>query len=312
MKDRGFPVVTVGGLWRYIRFPVMKVTIVFPSLESQKQSDTLLIATVHLTQLIRVLWTAQGASEMEVTIDVQRSLTNNSPSNRSLLRPFLSLRSIKKCSVLGLPERRYISDLTNAMTKTDSISQSFSELKASLESLQQYIKARTWGQAVAQAEAHSILMADCSIVYDNHLLTIYQGVNQTTAILRYYAINGLIVATATCMAEVTLYLRQYTNTIRFTNRALDQVFRISVFFQSVTVLTPPNNQILSHIGTPAWGNETKCSIFLIRARAYMGIRLPKSAFRDIEEAGKIMPDSATVATVFEAWQAMSGLFHGIN
>lgn len=52
-------------LWCNVKFPVMKVKVVFPSLENRKESDTLVVATVHFKQLIRALWTAKGASEME-------------------------------------------------------------------------------------------------------------------------------------------------------------------------------------------------------------------------------------------------------
>lgn len=79
----------------------MKVTVIFPSLENRNESDTLVVATVHLKQLICALWTAKGASEMEVTIHVQPSRRENWPGERYLLQPFLKLRSVKRLVVWG-------------------------------------------------------------------------------------------------------------------------------------------------------------------------------------------------------------------
>lgn len=85
MKDRGFPVPIADDLLRYIRYPIMEMRVKFLCLEIKKQSDVLVIAVAYLKQRMRVLWTAEGASEMKVRIDLQPPLMKNSPSRRDLL-----------------------------------------------------------------------------------------------------------------------------------------------------------------------------------------------------------------------------------
>lgn len=165
MKNRGFPVAPADDLWCHIRTAVMKVTVIFPSLESKPQCGTLLIATLHLEQLARVLWTAQGASKLKIVIDIQSPLTSTSPSEGHLLWPFLNLRSLKQVVILGASERAYIDELTCAITTTDGIKQALCELVAGLKYLERYMKAEQWGYAIAQAEKHSMLMADYKLVY---------------------------------------------------------------------------------------------------------------------------------------------------
>ena len=136
MKDHGFPVATAENIRRHVKFPVMEVNVIFPSLEDQTQSDDLAVATVHLKQVIRALWTAKGALEMEVTIHLQPARTKISPSERSLLRPFRKLSSIKRLDILGGSDNIYINELTRAVTSADSINQSIDKLTASVQCLQ--------------------------------------------------------------------------------------------------------------------------------------------------------------------------------
>ena len=313
MKDLGFPVATANDLMRFIQFPVMKVEVKFPNPESEEQSDELLIAAVHLNQLVRVLWTAKGASEMEVIIEVQPPVTNSSPSSRSLLRPFFDLRNVKKVIIWSQASRRYEYKLTRAMTKTDDDSQSFNELTASVKCLQEHIRAQRWEQAVAQAESHAILMADYRIVYDNHFISINQGIDVDTAVIRYHAIKEMYIASAMSIAEVTLHLHQYSNALLFADYGLKHISHNSAFFQHLTLTHPTimalfNNQLLSYTGTLAGEKDTKCSILLIRARAYMALENSMMAILDIKKARKILPNSETLASVSEAWHVMFGPF----
>lgn len=54
--------------------------------------------------------------------------------------------------------------------------------------------------------------------------------------------------------------------------------------------------------------DTNCNIFLIRARAYIGMQQAEPAFRDIEKAREFMPNSVAVASVSRSWHAMFGQF----
>lgn len=130
MKDHGFPIFSASNLWCHFKFPVLKVKIMFPTLKDQKQSDSLAVATVHLKQVMRALWTARGASEMEVVVNVQPPHTKNSPYEHCLLRPFFKLRSVKRLVILGVSAQGYIDDLTRAITTTDGINQTLGELAA--------------------------------------------------------------------------------------------------------------------------------------------------------------------------------------
>lgn len=315
LKDLGFPVGTAGDLWHTIRFPVMKVTVIFPSLESQEPSDIMLIASVHLKQLMRAFWTAKGATEMEVTIHVQPPVTNNSPRQSYLLKPFFRLRSIKKVVILGVSKREYIDKLTRTITTTDGINQTFHELTQGLKNLQRYIKTQQWESAVWQGETHCILLADCMVVYGDRFIGLDPLIDINTALVRCQAASEIHVATIMAIAEVTLHLRQYANTIRFADRALHLISCVSIFERAAhlnptpaAVTVPHYHQLLPHTGTLATENEAKCLIFLVRARAYMGMQRSELAIRDLENARELMPDSEMLASLSQTWQVKFGPF----
>ena len=306
MKDRGFPVAVADDLCRHIRFPVLKVTVTFPSLEGQKQSDALVISTVHLRQLMRALWTAKGASEMTVMIDVQPPLTKNSPSAGCLLQPFFKLRSVKRVIILGMSKRRYLDELTRAVTTTNGINQAFGELTVGLKCLQWYIKAQRWGHAIAQAEKHSILMTDCRLMYGSCLVGMVPGLDAHTALSRCRAASEITIAADMGMAEVTLHLRQYATTVRFANSALRRIPNLARFRPVTAVMpkvgVPPYHQLLPP------ESEAKCNMHLILARSHMGLQQADLAFGDIQKARELMPTSVAVASVSTAWQAKFGPF----
>lgn len=315
LKDLGFPVGTAGDLWHTIRFPIMKVTVIFPSLESQEPSDVMLIASVHLRQLMRAFWTTKGATEMEVTIHVLPPVTNNSPPQSYLLQQFFRLRSIKKVVVLGVSNREHIDKLTHIITTTDGINQTFHELTLSLKSLQRYIKTQQWGYALWQAETHFILLADCMMVYGDRFIGLDPLIDINTALVRCQAASEIHVATTMAIAEVTVQLRQYANTIRFADRALHLISCVSIFERTVhlnptpaAVTVPHYHQLHPHTGTLATENEAKCLIFLVRARAYMGMQRSELTLEDLEKARELMPDSETLASLSQTWQTMFGPF----
>lgn len=308
LKDRGFPIKTGVDLRRYVKFPVMQVMAIFPSLEGQQQRDTFLVAAVHLKQLVRVLWTANGASEMKVTIDVQPPPTNNSPSEGYLLRPFFKLRNIKELVVFGVSERRYIDELTRAITTMDGINQALNELTAGVKNLQRYIMEKRWGHAIAQAEKHSMLMFDCQMVYGNRLRGIGCSLSIQAIIARWHDENEIEIATAIGLAEVTFYLRDFDSTIRFANVAFGHAN--NAICDTATVMSalslPIDLQIPSHTNILPSVAETKCIIHLIRARAHMGLQQAQLAFDDIRSAREYMPTSMMLVSVTEACQEMFG------
>ncbi|MCJ1269009.1 hypothetical protein MMC22_008897 [Lobaria immixta] len=295
MKDRDFPVMTVAAdrPRSHAKFPVMKLTVTFPSLEDQKQSDVFLVSITHLNKLMRVLWTAKGASEMLVAIDVQPPRTKQSPSESQLLRPFFNLRSIMGLVILGVSKGENVDQLTRAITTTDGMQQVFSDLVANVQCLQRYIRTEQWGLASTLEREHLNLIMDCRTVYDIRFAS-------------HRAAAEINIATATSTAEIALHEKNYAWAICIAQRGLHLISRISVFFNPVnpTFTVPPYQQLLSPAGIIASEDEIKCKILLIRARAYMGIRSPYSSFRDIKKAREIMPNSTTVASVSEAWQGM--------
>lgn len=278
----------------------MKVTVTFPSLVDRRESDSLLVATVYLTQLMRTLWTAKDAAEMEVIIHVQPRITNDSPNDRDLLGPFFKLRSIKKLIILGVSEQKDIDDLTRAITKTDGINRSFRGLTVGITRLQECIKAQEWESAVWEGEKQAILLSDCRLVYGNRFVGIDPSINVNTAMVRSQTAREIMLATAMAIAEVTLHLRQYANTIRFADRAMDLVSRVAPVPPNPAVAAPPL------AGAITVANETRCHVLLLRARAQMGMRRAELASRDIEQARELMPDSLSVASAAEIWQASFG------
>ena len=305
LKDRNFPIATfpTNRLSRHVRYPVMKVTVVFPNSEDQTQSDCFVVATPHLRPLMRALWTAEGASNMLVYIHVEQPRIEQSPSDRCLLRPFFKLRNIKVLLVLGVSENEYKDQLKRVVTTTDGFNQIFSELTAGIKYLQRRIKAEQWELAVAQERKHSTLLIDCQIVYGNR----FTGSR---------AAKEIYIATATSIAEISLHYGQYARAISLTNYGLRLISSFSVF-QNVNpvhpvVFVPPYHQLLSPIGISTSENEIKCDIFLIRARALMGMQRLERAFRDIKKAREVMPNSVTLASVSEAWKVMYCSFHSFH
>lgn len=290
MKNLGLPVVTVGDQWRYIRFPVMKVTVSFPSLDDQNQSEILLIAKVHLKHLVRALWTAKGASDMEVKIHIQPRLTNKSPTQRDLLEPFFKLRTIKKLVNLGVSQYSHINELTRAITITDGIDETARELSGNLGRLPKYIRAGRWGHAIAQAERLSTLLEDCKVVFGGRFDGIDPGINMNTAIDRAKTSREIRVATALCLAEINIYLRRYAQTVRLVNSAKNLIDR------------PPTLAL----GPINFEDEIIGTLFLIRARAFLGQGQAEPAWRDIGNARKLLLDAALPDEVSQIWHAMFG------
>lgn len=313
IKDHGFPVASGDNLWRRVKFPVMKVTVTFPSLKDQKQSDTLVVATIHLRQLMRALWTAKRASEMEVTIHVQTPHTNDPPGERYLLQPFLQLRSIKQLVVLGVSKQDYVDDLTRAITTTDGINQTLGELAAGIKRVQREIKAERWELAVAQAEKNYILMADSKIAYDDLYSVIDPGTSTNTAIARNQVAQEIAIATAIAGAELTLHSGDYASSIHFASRALTHISRAESILQHVTPTDPtvvahPYHKLPPLTGIIIKPNKIVCDMALLRARAYMGTQQSEPAFHDIDLAGKLMPNSVKVVSASRDWQVLFGAF----
>lgn len=298
MRDRGFPVATGVDLCHRVRFPVMKVTVTFASLMGQNQHDALILATVHLKELMRALWTAKGASEMEVRIHVLPSLTTKSPSKRNLLEPFLMPRCvIKRVVYWSMSKQIYMNLLSQEYRIAEEIVVIFAELTTRIKLLQGYIKAKRWDKAISQADENAMLMNDCKIVYGNRLSGIELGIHINTAVFRRKTATQIMIAHTMSIAEITLYLHQHENAIRFANYALLNSTVSAFPNHDPTHLTvvPPHHQFL---------------ILLIRARAYMSMRQAEAAFRDIEEARELMPHSMALDSVSQTWQELFGPFPG--
>lgn len=234
--------------------------------------------------------------------------TEKSPSERDLLQPFLKIRSIKRLIVSGVSDHSYVDKLTRAITTTDGINQTLGEMTASIKCLQRYIKAKRWGSAIAQLEYHSMLMTDCKIAYGSRILTIEPGINVNAATARIQVAKEVTIATAIVVAEVSLYRGQYANAIRFADSSLQLISGVFVF-QHVTpvqptAFVPPYHQLLPPTGIITSENETKLNVLLVRARAYMGMQQAEDAFRDIEKAREIVPNSMALASVSQDWQVM--------
>lgn len=317
MKNRGFPVATAVDLWHHIRFPVMKVTVLFLSLESQKQSEALLVAAVHSDRLIRTLWTVKGLSEMEVMIDIQPRHTNNSPDKCYLLRPFERLHNVKRVTILGASDQKNIDELTRSMT-TYGINYTLPELLAGTKCLQRCIHEKLWESAIAQAKEQIVFITDCKVVYGKRFTKIEAldpGITMKTAIVHTQSVKEMIIANAIGIAEITLFLRQYENTVRFADRALDLISHASTA-QPGTL--PVTNFVLrlhypfpSITGTVTFDGRSTSRVLRIRARAYMGMGQLERAFRDSKKARELLPKHPTPPSVLENLQLRYGRFPSI-
>ncbi|MCJ1266051.1 hypothetical protein MMC22_005933 [Lobaria immixta] len=296
MIDHGFPVATTANLWRHVKFPVMKVMVTLPSLKDQKQSDYLVVATIHLKQLMRALWTAKGASEMEVRIELQPPQTKNSPGERYLLRPFFKLRSIKKPIVLGGSENAYVDELRRAITTTDGIRQTRGEVFASLK-----------------RQKLSFLNADYKTVYGNRrVIGMGPRLNMNTAMARNQIAKETLIATSMVSSGITLYLGPYASAIDSADLGLNAVARVFVFPHVApappTIVAHPYHQLLITAG-----NETACYMLVDRARAYIDMQRAEDALRDIKIARLLTPSTAgrgtssrLLALVSRSWQDSFG------
>lgn len=284
LKARGFPIATGSHLEPHIKFPVMRVTVIFSSLKDHKQNDVLVVATAHLKPSMRALWTATGASEMEVLVHIQPPVTNKTPGRRELLRPFRRLRSIKRVAVWNAVLDRHVDLRLPGMTTTDEIDAILGELTAGIDSLYQHMEHKQWLDALAQAEDNSVLMNDSQVVYDPRLSGVKLGVDPATARARSPAAKHVMTANALGVAELALHMHQFPSTIRFVNFAL-RIFPALPF---------PGDELAQSI------------VFLFRALALVGMHEPDQAFTDIEKARALAPDSSELAAVSRAWQDKFG------
>lgn len=302
LRAHGFPVASADSLWCHIKFAVMDVTVIFPSLEDRKEKDTFVVATVHVKQLIRALWTVNGASEMEVIIHVHPPHSKNSPDERHLLQPFLKIRSIKRLVVLGVSDQDYVDELTSVVTTTDGMTQTLGQLVAGVRRLKQYIRAERWEHAVEQGENLLVLMADCAVTYGDRYF-------EAGPVLSQVAMETLI-STAMVMAELSILGGDYRSCIHFAKSGL-RVSRTFVFQHLIpvhpTVFVHPYHQLppLTDIMTFRTSRkETWCNMILLHARALMGIKQLPAAFEDLQIAERLMPNNEKVASVFQEWQVM--------
>lgn len=153
-------------------------------------------------------------------------------------------------------------------------------------------------------------MTDCKIVYGNRFVGIGPGISINGSIVCSYVAKEILVATTLRIAEVTLHLRQFNNAIRFADRALALLSRVSVFNPALAAVPnmtfPPNHPLFVITGTATSVNRFKCYIHCIRARTSMGMQQAENAMVDIEKAREFMPTSADLASVSEDWQARFG------
>lgn len=314
MKDRGFAVATTTAttidMGRNISFPVLKTTVIFPWLEIQPKSDTFLIATVYLEQLIRALWTVKGASKMEVTIDVKASqLMKNSPSERDLLRPFLKLHSVMRVTLFGVSKKKYTKELTRKITNTNGIDRTLGELTASVKHLRGYIKAQQWESAIAMAENHAILVSDYHVVYGDRSHWNEPGLDINIIQARRQAFMEIMLASHIGFAEVTLYQRRYASTVGFANRALIDVAFIQMILPAKDIVAVlPDDRLIPILGTVTTESKVKSDILLIRAQANIEIGQGRDAWFDIEEARDLIPNSVTLVSVSQTWEATFALY----
>lgn len=300
MRALGFPIATVGDLSRQFRFPVLKVGIVFPSLEGQGETGTWAVATVHMEHLVRCLWTCKGASEMEVTIHVQPRITTNRPHVRHLLRPFYKLRGVLRITVVGSDEK-CIRGLTRIATTTDGMDQTFVELGGITQCLLWYVKNERWDDAAESAEKHLLLMGDCDTVYGIRFFGCEHGLMANVAIERSRKAQELSINGAIAVAEVNLHLGQFANAVSFASRAIDLMTYAS-FLQANPANLFPNP--LPFILT--WNRPTRSFVHLIRAVAFMAMRQPGLAKFDIRKARDFLPNSSTLIMVCERFQLEFG------
>ncbi|MCJ1268444.1 hypothetical protein MMC22_008332, partial [Lobaria immixta] len=310
LRDHGFPVATGDNLRRKVKSPVLKVAVQFSRQKGGNQCDTVAVATVHLERLMRALWTAQGGSEMEVTINVQPPPTNNSPSERNLLWPFFKLRSIKRLEVYGASEQGHIDELTSAITTTDGINQTLHELAAGVRSFQEYVNTEYWIDAIEELFNVSVLTADCEIAFGRRYRGIGPGMDTTLAFARYQIVREVFIASAMAGAEIVLHMGDRAYAIVLADRALGFLSRDQHIIPVLPTvgahpshqLPPLSNQLPPLTAITTSPNETKCNIYLLQARAHIGMRQADDAFRTMQAARDLVPNSVELASVIQAWK----------
>lgn len=291
MMARGFPVATNGNQFKHIKLPVMKVTVKFPRVEGEEQSDVLLLAAAHLKEFTRALWTTKGASQMEVTIEVQRLPLIDTPTEIDLLPPFMKLRRMKRVCVWSEADQGYIDYLPRGITPMADINLTFGELGLSVKTLQRHLEAREWRQAKSCAEEHMMLMSDCKLIYGNRFVGIEAGIFFGEALFRGRAAKKIIISTSVCIAQVNLSMRLFHSCIRFAEHAIYVSRQVSGYL-------PTSQAVVS--------DEYISFIFVTRASAYIGLDRSVAARDDIQEARKLKPHSTRLAAVIRVWESKYG------
>ncbi|MCJ1462487.1 hypothetical protein MMC07_001089 [Pseudocyphellaria aurata] len=197
----------------------------------------------------------------------------------------------------------------------DGIEQTFSELRAGAKNLQQYLEAYKWKQASVMMKKQLTLMIDCGIVYG--VFGAGPGVSRDMSRALTKSAHEIFIVTIRGAAELSLNRHQYNNAICYAEMVLSVLNVISrsdllVLDQPTTpanssfIAVPPVDPLLPSTGTVTLRRETRCSVLLIRARAYIETQKDVLALHDLDEVRDLMPNSVMLASVPLAWQAQFG------
>lgn len=137
-------------------------------------------------------------------------------------------------------------------------------------------------------------------MYGLRLIGVEPGIDTITAFVRQQIAKEIKLAVALAIGEVTLYMGQYASTVRFADRGLSRMLGVSVIF------FPIIHSHHSFTGTITSLEEAKYHIYLVRACAYIGMQRAEDAFRDINAAAELMPNSVMLASVYQDWEARFG------
>ncbi len=260
LKERGFGVVYCGNVDRFPN-PVLKVSIVFPSLQSQHEEDTFVMSPVSLLQLPRALWTTKGLEEMVLSLEVHRIFTARPADDEDdLLECFYQIRGLHKLILRGIQQKKYLRDMPSALQAPyKDGNEILKDLRQALLAFKYAHRHKNWEALANRVEASFAFLADCYKIYGSQFVN---GKGET-----YKEICKTIIDLAAGIAQLRLRVGEY-----------DSVIKYATLAQTIMPIAP----------------HSKVDLLIMRGEAYEALGQDVKLMKDLLEAQKLMPENKTV------------------
>lgn len=262
MKRRGFGVLYCGNL-DHIEYPILKVSINFPSLRSRRETDTFLMSVALLNRLPRALWTTVGMREMEIRLELHPIFASISQEKEdNVLYCFYRLRGVRKAILVGGNQEKHKTmipiELTTPHVDANDILQ---DLKVMVGIFNAGWKRGQRQEIADLAEITIAFLSDCYKVYGTEFIS--------TNDQAFHDICSATIRLAEGIAEARMDLGQYHSVIKYSNYAM-----------KILPISP----------------KRRANLLVLQGEAQGALGKDTKLIRNLLEAQQLIPDDGSVMT----------------